>query len=189
MWRTIQNYIDVLRKVCNVLKIIPDTVMSDFEKAEKPALHTVFPSAKIIGCFFHYSQALVRNAGKHGILKDDGYESGLSAIKLLKSLAFLPKKLIEEGFELISKIIFKDCPYLQSFFNYYKKTWIDNFKPDSFCVFQEIYRTNNVSKKHNRELRENLKKHTTIFIFSNTKSVFEVKRGIRNSGHEGKDVL
>ncbi|XP_024890669.1 uncharacterized protein LOC112466676 [Temnothorax curvispinosus] len=51
--RTVQSYVNVLKKVTNVLKIIPDTVISDFEKTERKALHTVFPSATIIGCFFH----------------------------------------------------------------------------------------------------------------------------------------
>ncbi|XP_071578817.1 uncharacterized protein [Temnothorax nylanderi] len=146
--RTAQNYVDVLRKVTNVLKIIPDTVISDFEKAERKTLHTVFPSAAILGCFFHYSQALVHNADKYGILKGNDNELGWGATKLLISLAFLPHTLIEEGFELISKIIFNDCTYLQSFFHYYKQTWINGFKPDSFSVFQQVRRTNNVSERH-----------------------------------------
>lgn len=110
-------------------------------------------------------QALVHNAKKHGILKGDKKEIGCGATKLLTSLAYLPLTLIEEGFELISTIIFNDCTYLQSFFHYYKETWINGFKPDSFCVFQHAHRTNNVSERHNRELRSNLKKHTTIVEF------------------------
>ncbi|XP_036148983.1 uncharacterized protein LOC114254812 [Monomorium pharaonis] len=161
--RTTQNYVNVLKKIKNILKINPDIAMSDFEKAEQKALRTVFPN-KIIG-YFHYSQALVHNAEKHGILKNDKNGVGWGATKLLISLAFLPKKLIVEGFNLISGIIFQDCTYLQSFFQYYKDTWINSFKPESFSVFQQIHRTNNVSKRHNRELRLNLKKHTTIAEF------------------------
>lgn len=59
--RTAENYIDVLKKVIDVIKIQPDTVVSDFEKAERKALRTVFPTAKIIGCFFHYSQVIKHN--------------------------------------------------------------------------------------------------------------------------------
>lgn len=59
--RTAQSYVDVLREVTNVIKISPDTVISDFEKAERNALRTVFPSATIIGCFFHYSQVIKNN--------------------------------------------------------------------------------------------------------------------------------
>lgn len=59
--RTTQNYIDVLNKIVNVIKIEPATAISDFEKAERKALQTIFPSAKIIGCFFHYSQVIKKN--------------------------------------------------------------------------------------------------------------------------------
>lgn len=56
--RTADIYLDVLRKVTDIIKIVPDTVIADFEKAERKALQAVFPSAKVIGCFFHYSQVI-----------------------------------------------------------------------------------------------------------------------------------
>lgn len=59
--RTTQNYVDVLRKVTNVVNITPDTAICDFEKAERKALNIVFPSAKVTGCFFHYSQVITNN--------------------------------------------------------------------------------------------------------------------------------
>lgn len=60
--RTVENYIDVLKKVIDVVKISPDIIMTDFEKAERNALQTIFPSAQVIGCFFHYSQVIKDNA-------------------------------------------------------------------------------------------------------------------------------
>lgn len=59
--RTTQNYVNVLNKIINILKIEPDIAMSDFEKAEQKSLRTVFPNAKIIGCYFHYSQVIKDN--------------------------------------------------------------------------------------------------------------------------------
>lgn len=59
--RTTQNYINVLKKIKNILKINPGITMSDFEKAEQKALRTVFPNTKIIGCYFHYSQVIKNN--------------------------------------------------------------------------------------------------------------------------------
>ncbi|XP_071579336.1 uncharacterized protein [Temnothorax nylanderi] len=163
--RTTDNYIDVLRKVTDVVKIAPDIAIADFEKAERKALQTVFPNVKVIGCFFHYSQALVHNTDKHKILKGDQKELGWGATKLLISLAFLSEQLVEEGFKIIDTIIFDDCKYLQSFFNYYRDTWLNGFKPGSFCIFQKLHRTNNVSERHNRELRESLNKHSRIVEF------------------------
>ncbi|XP_071642158.1 uncharacterized protein [Temnothorax longispinosus] len=163
--RTTNNYIDVLRKVTGVIKIVPEVAIADFEKAERKALQTVFPNVQVRGCFFHYSQALVHNADKHKILKGDQKELGWGATNLLIALAFLPEQLIEEGFNIIDKIIFNDCKYLQSFFNYYRETWLNGFKPGSFCIFKKLHSTNNVSERHNRELLESLNKHSRIVEF------------------------
>lgn len=54
-WKT-DDYVDILRTVTNVVEIQPHIAICDFEKAEQKALKIVFPHAKVIGCFFHYSQ-------------------------------------------------------------------------------------------------------------------------------------
>lgn len=110
-------------------------------------------------------QALVQKADKFGLLRGKEKELGWGAIRLFISLALLPEKLIEEGFEVISNIIFHNCKFLQPFINYYKDTWINGFKPGSFCAYKQTHRTNNVSERHNRELKENLKKHSTFIEF------------------------
>lgn len=110
-------------------------------------------------------QALVHNAKKHKILKDD---QGHGAIKLLISLALLPVSLIEKGFYMISKIIFVSCKHLEPFFTYYYETWINGFKPESFCVYKNFHRTNNISERHNRQLKKDLNKHSTIVAFLGT---------------------
>ncbi|XP_025160803.1 uncharacterized protein LOC112589936 [Harpegnathos saltator] len=107
--RTFDDYLNVLQKVIHVIKLASE-IISDFEKAERKALQTIFPRAKVIGCFFHYSQTLVHNAEKHNILKDDKKESSLGSSKLL--ISFLPEDLIEGAFEIIYKVIFNDCKYL-----------------------------------------------------------------------------
>jgi len=124
---TFNDYLNALRKVIHVIKLAPEIIISDFEKAERKVLQTIFPRAKVIGCFFHYSQAikdnnihnnkreihvnfpytvfllqtLVHNIEKHNIVKDDKKESVWIAKKLLIFLAFLPEYLIEEAFEII----------------------------------------------------------------------------------------
>lgn len=112
-------------------------------------------------------QALVKNADKYKIFKSakDKEDSGWGAVKLLISLALLPAELIEEGFNIITKVIFNDCKCFQPFFKYYEHTWLNGFKPESFCVYREVHRTNNISERHNRELKESLNKHSTIVAF------------------------
>jgi len=44
--RNTENYVDVLKKVLSIAEIRPDTAISVFEKAERKALKTLFPTLK-----------------------------------------------------------------------------------------------------------------------------------------------
>ena len=59
--RTTEDYVSVLRKITDIIDINPIKIISDYEKAEQNALQMVFPDAKLIGCFFHYSQVIKDN--------------------------------------------------------------------------------------------------------------------------------
>lgn len=68
--RIAKNYIEILREIVRIVDVRPDTIISDFEKAERKALQSVFPNAKFIGCFFHYSQVLkttITHNNKHEV--------------------------------------------------------------------------------------------------------------------------
>jgi len=48
----------------------PTTVMTDFERASIKAINSVFPTTRIVGCWFHSSQSLWRKIQELGeILK------------------------------------------------------------------------------------------------------------------------
>ncbi len=47
--------------------ILGGTVLLDFESAALAAFGDVFPEAQVKGCLFHYSQAVQRNIGRHGL--------------------------------------------------------------------------------------------------------------------------
>src|SRR5207237_7660825 len=65
--------------------------MADFEKAEHNAVHAVFPTTKIRGCFFHFCQCLWRILQKHGLANayQQDYEFA-QQIKQIFALAFAP---------------------------------------------------------------------------------------------------
>jgi hypothetical protein len=67
------------------------SAMQDFEMAVLEALKSTFPSSKIRGCWFHFSQNLFRNAQALGL--QPKYQSDRkfkNKIKLLSALAFVP---------------------------------------------------------------------------------------------------
>lgn len=94
-------YIKVLEKLLEVadryrIKLAPQQVMTDFEKAMINSYRHVFPRAEHSGCFFHFAQALWRRL--------DGISAAVAQnedlfhhFELVKSLAFLPPKDIPRG--------------------------------------------------------------------------------------------
>ena len=43
----------------------PTSIMSDFERALRNAIMEVFPNVTLHGCWFHYTQAIMKNTRKH----------------------------------------------------------------------------------------------------------------------------
>lgn len=74
----------------------PKYILIDYEKAVINSIDKVFPHAHIQGCYFHFSQCVVRHIGACGLKKDYENDENFShAIKMLLALAFvLPKHVI-----------------------------------------------------------------------------------------------
>ena len=58
---------DKLRRDIDFL--IPAFMMADFEKARRNALQQVFPTVTVRGFYFHYTQAIMKNLQKHGLVE------------------------------------------------------------------------------------------------------------------------
>lgn len=78
-------------------------IMADYEAATRKEAIKHFPQARIIGCWFHYVQAINRVAKRFGLLKDDRF---LDAVKQISALALLPHNYVKDGFDHIGKFIF-----------------------------------------------------------------------------------
>ena len=68
-YEIIFNDIKQIIEVNGTSKIVLTTYTTEYEKALENALAKVFPSQKRIGCFFHYTQSLVRWLKTHGFGK------------------------------------------------------------------------------------------------------------------------
>lgn len=63
--RTKEAYISLLRYIEeNVCRLRPASFMSDYEAALRNALRSIFPECEINGCYFHYCQAIKKNASQ-----------------------------------------------------------------------------------------------------------------------------
>ena len=86
----------------NVINFKPTSFISDYEKALRNSLKATFPTAKIKGCWFHYCQALNRNARK--ITNFSKLLQNKNAKKLFRKFMALPllkPKHIFESFDLL----------------------------------------------------------------------------------------
>ncbi|KAK3744787.1 hypothetical protein QZH41_014782, partial [Actinostola sp. cb2023] len=96
----------VLRKI---IKVIPgeylavEKVVLDFEKAMWSALKETLPDANIMGCVFHWTQAVWRKVQELGLAtvysEDDGTHR---YIRQLMALPFLPATEIPRVFARLS---------------------------------------------------------------------------------------
>nr|XP_039260745.1 uncharacterized protein LOC120337092 [Styela clava] len=112
-----------------VLKIIfpnanPTKIIVDFEIAAINAFHAQFPLADIKGCYFHLSQAIIRNVGSIGSKKKfECLPSFNLKIRSLAALAFVPINEVAEVFTLLCDT-FDDAPECNQLLQYFESTYI-----------------------------------------------------------------
>ena len=140
------DYKKVLKKVLRILPTTPsvEQVTVDFESAVWGAFRKVLPEVQLLGCAFHWNQALWRKVQELGLqtayMKDwatNGY------IRRLMALPFLPHETIAPTFESLKQEATTEP--LQQFVSYIEENWIRStvWPPKCFSVFMQSIRTNN----------------------------------------------
>lgn len=119
-------------------------VVIDFESAIWGALRKVLPTVKIMGCVFHWTQALWRKIQALGL--QSAYTSDNGTFKFLRrvmALPFLPHDQIADVFDILQEKA-TTVP-LQEFMAYVEATWINSnvWPPSCWSVYKEAVRTNN----------------------------------------------
>ncbi|XP_011859288.1 PREDICTED: uncharacterized protein LOC105556787 [Vollenhovia emeryi] len=97
-------------------------IMADYEKAAISAMSERFPTVAIHGCWFHYSQALVRKWRHLGL--DDAPNELLS---MAKTMALAPSDLFEESLNIMqtfSSNLIDEYPAIVDFMQYVTNTWL-----------------------------------------------------------------
>ena len=111
------------------------------------AVRDLLPHSQLIGCQFHFSQALYRKIVEVGLgqtyrEREDKY----LYLRKVMALPFLPADHIEDAFEnLMEQAEELGNDQVLSFMTYVKRTWIDSqvWPPINWSVFDETTRTNN----------------------------------------------
>lgn len=96
----------------------PNKILIDFEKAVINSIQTILPNTEIKGCYFHFTQALVKRAKKLKLTKN---RSQLKHLALCLALPLIPENLIDDAY----LYIMEDCPAgnnITKFNNYFVQT-------------------------------------------------------------------
>jgi hypothetical protein len=102
--RVYERMIDEINKNIDGIKS-PTWILSDFEKAVMLAFKNKYPNSTIKGCFFHFSQALMKNIQDKGLITSYRTNEYVNkSLNLFKGLAFLPLQMVQHGWYMIYQI-------------------------------------------------------------------------------------
>lgn len=113
----------------NIFCLNPNIILTDYETAMRKALVTVFPMAKLLGCWFHYTQAIMRNLKtKYKYLMKFITTSpvGSGILYKIMALPLLPAKNIAFVFNQLKLNIklFDHQNKFHEFISYFEKQWL-----------------------------------------------------------------
>ncbi|CAG5093259.1 Protein of unknown function, partial [Cotesia congregata] len=143
----------------------PTTCLTDHELAMRNAVKKIYPDIINRTCYFHYSQALIKNAKEKKVITSNSstYSNPelFYVINLLKYLAFLPAHCINVTYEAVkeeAKNYFEDL--FNDFFEYYEDQWLKKEGPKQFSVFDRLEdRTTNIVESYHSQLNALTVKH------------------------------
>lgn len=167
--RTAQAYRDLLTFLRNFApNLNPDYIMSDFELAELQSLNEVFPRARLSGCLWHYTRAVVRNVRSFGLfelVRDS--ENARRIVRLCLAIPLAPPGRLQEALNsiLIESRRLQLFNEFTEFFEYIRRTWLIGIGDHILSVFGVRHRTNNVAECHHRNLNSRLVQRPNIWRF------------------------
>lgn len=153
--KTEAAYTHLFHNIESRWKINAKKATTDYEKAIKNALRKVYTGIKIVSCWFHYCQALAKNAknikGFRNFIKSDDAASRI--FRKLMCLPLMRADNIPAAFKLIKEEALnlnknKFAPFL----SYIEEQWLKHEGPQSISVYMESERTNNPMESYNSTL-------------------------------------
>lgn len=123
-----------------ILPMKGSKIITDFEIALRNALREILVDLILLGCWFHYCQALrKRIASEYQLfLLIRTNEEARLLYRKCQCLALLPADKIRPAFYQLAFKAVQDFPQFLKFIEYFDKQWIRKEKPESFSVFLQV---------------------------------------------------
>jgi len=137
----------------------------DFEAGLINGFKRVFKDSRIIGCLFHFKQALYREAQVQGLTTNDLKEETKSLISSLGSLSWKGDiSLVEEELEKITEKYKENHSKLTT---YYKNCWLQRLKTGliDHSHVEDEYRANSVLESYNSHVKDLLTRSSSWPLF------------------------
>ena len=149
------------------------TLMGDFEKGPRSAVRSVYgASVQIKGCWFHYTQAIMKRIKKIGLQASYANLPLVNkTVRRLFALPFIMPWEVEQTFGLIVDDVADFTPEnvrvkLYELFDYFRRTWIGKYPPDEWNQSLDVsMRSNNWSEAfHSSFARRFVRGHPNIRV-------------------------
>ncbi|KAF4523996.1 hypothetical protein B566_EDAN013838 [Ephemera danica] len=124
----------------------PESIMTDYEAALRKALAEIFATSTLLGCYFHYSQAIWRRVQILGLVVSVRNTTAVKKIvAMLMGLALLPSDQIEDGHSAVEQYARREGVYreVKALIKYCRSYWIEKVGAENVSVFGLKHRTNN----------------------------------------------
>lgn len=169
--RTTEAYVNALEYIHE--KLIPlkgKGIIIDFEKAMRAALKKVSPDIVVLGCWFHFCQAIRRKMVSikdlAELVRTDAKAKNF--FRRFQCLALLPACMIEDAFMELSTEALGYSKLFTEFVNYFHREWILHVKPQHFSVFLLDTRTTAAAEAFNGKSNKTFRTHGNFFHFVET---------------------
>ena len=140
--------------------------MGDYDKAMRKAVTKEFPDAKLYGCLFHYSQALVKKASNKAVgMAADLRKPGeiLSNFLAFTALPLLPAQMILPAFRKLSARALGTHVGFPAFLAYVSSFWLEEIGAENLSVYGLCHRTNNDVESNNSKLLRRAGPHGPVW--------------------------
>lgn len=174
--RTNKAYESVFRYIHhNLIPLHGEAIIIDFEKAMRKGLKNVLREVDsemdILGCWFHFCQALRRALARMPALFDkvQSDEVYKEIFRRFQCLPLLPMNHIQKEFQDLCKEALKvDKIAFSPFINYFNNEWMKIVTPQHFCVHMRDKRTTADAESFNKKVNQLFKTHGSFYSFCET---------------------
>lgn len=167
--KTTNLYQKIFEYLKEKLKIEATKIICDYEFPLRNAAKRVWSNVKIIGCWFHYVQAIRRKMlgikSLSTLIKKN--KLALNVMQMFFKLPLLPLKHMEKGYLYIIgyQKVHKIQKEFRVFNKYFHSTWVNKFSFSAISVSDEIHRTNNFVESYNSKIKKVIMKNPSIYSF------------------------